>query len=517
MFLLNRTSLYVFFGCRWVLLLMGLLIYTKSGSVTPGLLLSAVLVQTLYSLLFLNRSRPITAAAASAGDMVFGSYLLWLTGGLSSPFMIYCFTGLLMVKRFSSWRTFYGISLSYALLLPVIFALAGEGPAYKYMLNHFDYSFFVLAFFCALSLVQYLFNDLRKQMRKLVLIYSSRLADRQPHMQGTIPYMEGLLKQILDDREVILCVANEGRYENKVQSWKHTYFTNYLMQNRPQRQKLYTKLPSPTGEAASFYILTLLDRTRESYGWLMVKSEKNELSVLHKIYIQFLLMKLEAIHFNDQQLLDAEETAIAIERNTIAQNIHDGITQELFFISIQLFQLKNAIPAHARNEVLPYVADIEKKVKESHRDIRQFITELKNEKRKFNLHHAIDKLLQRITEHTDVKPVFENVGWVAQEQLDIEEAIYHLVEEAANNVMKHACAKQLYVKIEVTSVQWTITVKDDGIGMRNAEVHGQGRFGLGGMESRIRALNGAISFQSEVGAGTTVKAYIPRERSIAYV
>ncbi|MBP1964807.1 sensor histidine kinase [Paenibacillus aceris] len=247
------------------------------------------------------------------------------------------------------------------------------------------------------------------------------------------------------------------------------------------------------------------------------EAEKNELSVLHKMYIQFILMRLEAFHFSDEQLLDAEETAVAMERNTIAQNIHDGITQELFFISIQLFQLKNALPAHARDELLPYVAEIEKKVKESHRDMRQFIIELKNEKRKFNLHHAIEKLLQRITENTDVRPVFEHIGWVSQEQADIEGEIYHLVEEAAKNVIKHAKAKHLHVAIEVTSFQLMVTIMDDGIGMKKVGVHQEGKFGLGGMESRIRALNGTILFETEEAVGTTVTAFIPRERNIAYV
>ncbi|NOV01848.1 sensor histidine kinase [Paenibacillus planticolens] len=517
MLLSYRSGLYLFFGCRWVLLLMGLLIYTKSGSVTPGLLLAAVLFHTAYSLLYVFKMNRLAAITAASFDTGFGIYLLWLTGGLSSPFLIYCFTGLFMIKRFVTWRKYYPICLSYALLLPAIFALFSEGPALKYLLDRFDYSFVVLAYFSLISFVQYTLQGVRKQYRKLVMIYSSRFMARQPMKQGIVPYMEAMLKKVLDEREVILCIES-ARQSEKVQSWKHTYFTNYMKQNTPpRRQKMHAKLPSPTGELEAMYVQTLLDRSGKSYGWLLVKAEKNELSILHKIYIQFLLMRLETFHFSDEELLDAEEKAVATERNAIAQNIHDGITQELFFISIQLFQLKNALPAHAREEMLPYVTEIEKMVKESHRDIRQYIIELKNEKRKFNLHHAIEKLLQRITEHTDVQPVFEHIGWVSQEQVDIEGAIYHLVEEAANNVIKHAKAKHLHVTIEVTSVQWTIVIKDDGIGMKKVDVQQEGKFGLGGMESRIRALNGTIFFQSEEAAGTTVTAIIPRERGTAYV
>lgn len=512
----NRTGLYLFFGCRWALLLSGLILYSKDGGVTPGLLLAAVLFQTIYSLLQLNKMRRKVAIMAAIADVSFGIYLLGQTGGLSSLFIIYSFTGLWMVKQFMSWRKYYPILLFYVAGIPILFAMTSDVLLYRYMLAHFDYGFIVFAFFCLVSLVHYVEQNVRKQFRKLVMIYSSRHMTVQPMKQGTISYVEKLLQHILDDREVILCVESDSRYE-KVQSWKHTYFMNYMKQNRPRSQKIYTQLPSPTGEAVPYYVQVLLDRSGKKYGWLLVRTGKNELSILHKIYMQFILMKLEAFHFINEELLDAQETAVALERDAIAQNIHDGIAQELFFISIQLFQLKNALPPDVREETLPYVTEIEKKVKESHRDIRQFIIELKDEKRKFNLHSAIEKLLQRVTEHTEVVPIFENIGWTAHEQLDIEEAIYHLVEEAANNVIKHAKAKHIHVRIEATSVQWSITIKDDGIGMHISEVYEQGRFGLRGMENRIKALNGAISFQSEAVRGTTVTAYIPRERSITYV
>ncbi|MEC0231235.1 sensor histidine kinase [Paenibacillus alba] len=516
MALQNKTGLYLFLGSRWVLLLIGMLVYTQASGVSPGLLLIAVLFQTIYSLVHLDKMRRKVAFLAVAADVCFGFGMLWLTGGLSSPFLFYSFTGLGMIKRFVAWKPYYVISLGYVIMLPTVFALTSSSSIYSYVLAHFTYGFVIFAFFCVVGLVHYTLQNLRKQYRKFVMIYSSRHMGVYPFKQRTIYQVEELLKKVLDDREVILCLESAGPYE-KIQSWKHTYFTNYMKQNTPSSPRLFTNLPFPTGEVVPLYIQTLVDRNGKVYGWLLVKAEKQELSILHKMYMQFILVKLEAFHFTNEELQDAEETAVAIERNTIAQNIHDGITQELFFISIQLFQLKNALPSEARETVLPYVTEIEKKVKESHRDIRQFIIELKDEKRKFNLHHAIEKLLYRVTEHTEVKPKFENIGWVAHEQLDIEEAIYHLVEEAANNVIKHARAKHIHVKIEVTSVQWTIMVKDDGIGMQSSSMAQEGRFGLGGMEKRIKALNGALSFHSELAVGTTVTAYIPRERSIAYV
>ncbi|NQX63913.1 sensor histidine kinase [Paenibacillus qinlingensis] len=515
MFLKRKTGLYVFLAFRWALLLIGLFMYAKNNTVTPELVLTAVLFQTIYSFAQIRNSQKIRVLTAIL-DACFSLYLISQTGGLASPVVVYSFAGLITFKRFVTWNAYYSIILLYSLLVPLLFSSAVSLSMYEYMIKHFNYSFVVFIFFLSMGMTHYGIKVVRQEYRKLMMIYASSSYAASAKIQGIIPYSEGVLKKVLDDREVILCLVSVSDSE-KPQSWRQTYYTNYLIQNRPYSFKVYTDVPSPTGEVLPFYIETLKDRHGTIYGWLLVQAGKDELTVLHKLYIHFILIRLEADQFVKGELAYAAETAVAKERDSIAQNIHDGIAQELFFISIQLFQLKQSLPADTREQILPFVIEVEKKVKESHRDIRQFIIELKDEKRKINLHHAIEKLLQRVTERTEVKPTFEKIGWIAHEQLQIEEAIYHLVEEAANNVIKHAQAKQIYVQIEVTSVQWAVTIRDDGIGMTLSTGNPGGRYGLGGMESRIKSLNGAIFFHSEPGKGTTITAYIPRERSMAYV
>jgi signal transduction histidine kinase len=512
-----RTMTSLFFSSRWILLFMGLLIYLKEDSIPPELLLMAVLFQTIYSLLYVNQPTVRVAILAISMDLGFVIFLLWSTGGLSSPFLVYGLSGLWMVKKYVNWKTYYSLSLCYIISLPIVFALESiPVPMDIYLLAHLDYGIYVFAFYCTVAFLHYSLYNMTMQFRKLVTIYSSRHIPVQSMQQKTIQYLEELLQKVLDQRDVLICISTPGQYE-KVQSWNHMYFTNYLKQNPPHNRRSYGTLPSLTGERVPLYIQTLYDHNNNKVGWLLVKVGKNELSVLHKIYIQLILMKFQAYAFINEERRQAEENAVAVERDMIAQNLHDGIAQELFFISIQLFQLKNVLTPEARQEALPYLTGIEKKVKESHRDIRQFIIQLKDEKRKFNLHNAIEKLLNRVTEHTEVKPLFENVGWIPYEHLEIEETIYRLVEEAAYNVIKHAKAKHIHVKIEVTSVQWTITIKDDGVGMKNMEIHSEGKFGMSGMENRIKALNGSISFQSGYSEGTTITAFIPRERSVNYV
>ncbi|GGD91198.1 sensor histidine kinase [Paenibacillus nasutitermitis] len=518
MLLHRHTSLYVSIGCRWILLIIGILLYSgENGNGSAGLVLAAVSLQALYSFVFLNKSLERAARITMGIDMLFQIYLLWSAGGIAGPFIFYSLSSLIMLKKVTRWKTYYVSTFMFLLFIPLLFSLLERIALNAYLAAHWTYMVYVILFYGAAAAAHYSTVSMTAHIRILVMIYSSSRMQMEISHQGAIRYIEELLKKILKQREVWLCVGAPGPHEQD-QSWMHTYFRNELKQNPPAAPKAYIHLLSPIGEKTPLYVRTLRDRNGNEYGWLLIRADINELSILQHAYIQLVLIKFQAHYDINKQVKEKQDSAVAIERDYIAQNIHDGIAQELFFLSIQLFQLKSLIPADARDEAMPLLSEMEKKVKESHRDIRKFIVELKGEKRRFNLQDAIERMLQRITTGTGVELVFDNIGWIPQERIEIEETIYHFIEEAANNVIKHAKATKLQVKLEVTSVQWTILIRDDGKGIEDhhEDAH-QGKFGMKGMTSRIKALNGSISIHSGESIGTTIMADIPRERSLAHV
>lgn len=88
--------------------------------------------------------------------------------------------------------------------------------------------------------------------------------------------------------------------------------------------------------------------------------------------------------------------------------------------------------------------------------------------------------------------------------------LFRVVQESLTNVMRHAQARRVIVELRDSEDRIELTVRDDGRGIRN----GKGRRGLGllGMEERIRELGGVFSIASAPGAGTTVRAEIPKKR-----
>lgn len=513
----GKLGRYLLVGIRWALLSAGIVLYAPDiGAVSAGVVLEAVLLLALCTAAALGKLKNRYAAGLAGADLLFQAYLLWATGGLSGPFVFYSLSGLAAFKRYLRWNAFYAAVVLYTAALPVLLALTEGEKVYDYLADHWIYLIDVGLFCALIGIVRYTYLGVTVHLKKLVLIYASGRPEGETEQWAAVQDTEDLLKRLLDRRDVWLCVEASGLREPDP-SWERAYYTEELRRQQPSGDKPYRRLVTPIGETVSLYVRTLRDRRGSEYGWLLVEAEQDGLSIVQQAYIRLALMRFEADYDLNKRLKTMRDGAIALERNAIAQKIHDGIAQELFFYSVQLYQLRSRLQKDDNGEALQLVSEIEKKVKESHRDIRRFIEELKGEKRRFHLLDAIEKMLRRITDQTGIKLVFENAGRVPQERIEFEETIYHFIEEAANNVVKHAEASRLKVRLEVTSVQWAIAIQDDGKGIKEGlEAASKGKYGLQGMMDRIKGLNGTISIQSGEASGTTIIAAIPRERSLAH-
>lgn len=90
---------------------------------------------------------------------------------------------------------------------------------------------------------------------------------------------------------------------------------------------------------------------------------------------------------------------------------------------------------------------------------------------------------------------------------ELEGTIYRLVQEAINNVVKHAQAERLEVAVVEADGMVLLTVADDGIGFDASRT--AGGFGLVGMEERVELVGGRLTIESTPGEGTVVRAELP--------
>jgi signal transduction histidine kinase len=88
-------------------------------------------------------------------------------------------------------------------------------------------------------------------------------------------------------------------------------------------------------------------------------------------------------------------------------------------------------------------------------------------------------------------------------------ALYRILQEATTNVMRHANAKNLYVKCIRGEDSVFLEIMDDGTGMKQEKIDSSKSLGLIGMRERIKQFDGRLDIKSTMHVGTTISVYVP--------
>jgi two-component system NarL family sensor kinase len=103
---------------------------------------------------------------------------------------------------------------------------------------------------------------------------------------------------------------------------------------------------------------------------------------------------------------------------------------------------------------------------------------------------------------------FESTGGGRRLPVRIEEGLYRIAQEALSNIQQHAEADRAYVSLRITLAGARLVIEDDGRGFDPSTIPA-GRFGLVGMNERVRLLGGRLSIESEIGQGTRLEVVVP--------
>jgi signal transduction histidine kinase len=202
----------------------------------------------------------------------------------------------------------------------------------------------------------------------------------------------------------------------------------------------------------------------------------------------------------------AEEAAAAGERNRLASELHDAATQTVFSITLTA---EAARLAHAQDPArLPaLLARIQESSAEALAEMRSLVRELRSPV------VAEDGLLAALRQHTAARErrerlrVILSVEGEERGSLDVRETMFRTVQEALNNVVKHAGVSEAEVTLVFGESSLQAVVRDRGRGFDPAVA--SGGFGLSGMRERIESRGGTFTVTSAPGAGTTVTAGLP--------
>ncbi|MGE6375755.1 sensor histidine kinase [Peribacillus muralis] len=213
--------------------------------------------------------------------------------------------------------------------------------------------------------------------------------------------------------------------------------------------------------------------------------------VVTLIFLRYLFSVLE--RFQEELRLEKTKKAALIEREKLARELHDGIAQSLFLLSVKMNKF-------GRKNHLEHESDFQKikqTIQHIHDDTRQAITNLKYLPSQDPFSWT-ETIYQYVTELKNNHVIDVKLVWGIQEDtLSTKEKIemFGCIKEAVVNVIKHAKTNKIWIHSKEIDNGWICEIKDQGIGFTNQTIQLSKGYGLQIIKERARDMEWEFSMK----------------------
>jgi signal transduction histidine kinase len=216
---------------------------------------------------------------------------------------------------------------------------------------------------------------------------------------------------------------------------------------------------------------------------------------------------VENAHLYEQ----AEQAAAMAERNRLARELHDSVTQSLYSVTLYAEAAARLLTAGQHTEATHHLRELRDTAQEALREMRLLIFELRPPAlEKSGLVAALQARLEAVEGRGGMLTELQVEG--AQEAdrvpLIIQEELFQIAREALNNVLKHAHALHVRVQVQFSDTVACLEVSDDGVGFDPVQIRERGGLGLPGMKERAQKIGADLQIRSDRGKGTSVRAMV---------
>jgi signal transduction histidine kinase len=198
-----------------------------------------------------------------------------------------------------------------------------------------------------------------------------------------------------------------------------------------------------------------------------------------------------------------QEMAVVEERHRLSRELHDSVNQLLYGMALYTQAALRKLEGGDLQAVRSHLHNLEESSREALKEMRLLIFELRpSVLDKAGLQGALSQRLKSVEEQIGLVTAFK---WRVSVPLDakIEEMLYGIAQEALNNVVKHASAKNVTVHVVQSGHTVIMKIEDDGVGFDVTE-KGKGGIGLRTMRERAEAQKADLVIQSNPGEGTSL-------------
>jgi signal transduction histidine kinase len=199
----------------------------------------------------------------------------------------------------------------------------------------------------------------------------------------------------------------------------------------------------------------------------------------------------------------AQELAVLQERQRIARELHDSVSQALYGIGLGARTARTLLDRDPAQAVEPveYVLSL---AEGGLAEMRALILELRPDAlEREGLVSALNKHATALRARHGLQ-VDIQLGEEPDLPLETKEGLYRIAQEALNNAVKHAQARRVGIEVQVSRDEIVLLVEDDGIGF-DPQAEYPGHVGLHSMRERAEGLGGALEVESLPGQGTRIR------------
>jgi signal transduction histidine kinase len=542
---------------RWLSLLLPLVWLLLTPSVPAGVAFALAVLLTLGLTVGTRTSARLLLDQPwlFAVDIVITALIVWLTATARSPYYFYSLAPILAAALFFQIRGGLTAAAGYGLLFLLACALPQPGGAITdpvLIVGQFLSFFLVGTIFGypsrLLVRLQQTYQELSRKnseltnrnrdlnlVRELSLVMQSSIdptALQESILRGLVRDLDyqratiGLYDELIDSLTSWLTVVKNSDSSGAHQL-AHAEFVSLSGDSGPLARSVKGKLvvevmdgEPPTNKPVAnsrlvtgpHYVVLPLSLRGRAIGVIIVDQlpAQQRLSPGDRASLDSLAthagVALGSIHLCIDR---AQQVAIVEERNRIAADLHDNVSQTLYGLAYGLDASIQMLPAGS--EVRPVLVQLHQNVTQAQSLLRQTIFNIRAEDVTSEIFVAgLHRRLRSLCPNCTVSLRIDLPGDFDHWSPELRDTLYQVAREALANAARHAQATHIVVVVDHSDqAEIELRISDDGEGFDPGQVDQSQHLGLQSIEARINSLNGTFNIYSTLSEGTLVTAKVP--------
>lgn len=208
------------------------------------------------------------------------------------------------------------------------------------------------------------------------------------------------------------------------------------------------------------------------------------------------------------------QTAREAEAARIAQELHDGLGQELSVLRLEVGRLRRKAMGERqapREELAALIEELGEPIDQAVRSVRRISSELRpGVLDRLGLVAGLEWLVNEFSRRTGIAARLSSDGVEEKVDAEISTALFRITQEALSNVARHAGATEVSARLSGSSAELRLRIEDNGRGFDSGAEPATPSLGLLGMKERARRLGGSVEIAGTPGRGTVLMVGIPR-------